>query len=122
MDAIEGTGEDILDGMGVNAALIAVVRQSSAGEQAFREAIDFLAAEDKLSLFPLPNFLQACPSTLRCLFSWNTRHMSTWRFFVFSDSIALISRVVQDGEKSGEWKKAANRDSASDRKGEATAK
>jgi hypothetical protein len=102
MDAIEGTGEGILDGMGVKTALTAVLQQSSAGEQAFREAIDFLAAEDKLSLFPLPNFLQTCPSMLRCLFSWNTRHMSTWRFWVFSDSIALISRVVQDGEKSGE--------------------
>ena len=46
----------------------------------FRTPCSFssLALFDKLSIFPLPNLLQGCPGFVRCLFSWNMRHMSDW--------------------------------------------
>jgi hypothetical protein len=59
---------------------------------------------------------------LRCLFSWKIRHISFWWFFLCSESTALSSREVQEGENSGEWKKAANRESAGTRAGVATLK
>jgi hypothetical protein len=85
-------------------------------------ALRSLPALDKLSLFPLPNLFQTCPSLLRCLFNWKIRHISFWVFFLCSESTALSSREVQEGEKSGEWKKAANRESAGASEGVATLK
>lgn len=35
--------------------------------------------------------------------------MSDWWFFLCSESTALSSREVHDGEKRGQWKKAAKR-------------
>ena len=72
-------------------------------------AFNSLPTLDRLSRLPLPNLLHGCPDLLRCLLSWKIRHMSDWWFFLCSESTALSSREVHDGEKRGQWKKAAKR-------------
>lgn len=67
-----------------------------------------LAALDKLSRLPVPNLLQTWSGLLRCLLTWKIRQTSDCRFFLFSESTALSSREVQEGAKSGEWKKEEN--------------
>ena len=71
-----------------------------------------LAASVSVALLPVPNFFQGCPGRVRCFVSWNMRHTSFWMFFLFSESTALSSRKVQEGENSGEWKKPENRSRA----------
>jgi hypothetical protein len=78
-------------------------------------ALSSRAAWDKLSRCPDPNFLHGCPSIERCLLTWNIRHMSFCKFFLFSESTALSSRETQDDEKSGQWKKAEKRSRAGTR-------
>ena len=70
---------------------------------------DDLAASVKLALFPLPNLCQGCPGLVRCLFNWNIRQASEFKFFLFSESTAFNSLLVQLGEKRGEWKNPENR-------------
>lgn len=120
LEVTEGAGDDIRDGIGDGARLTG--RELATLSDNRPLALRFFAACDKLSRFPLPNLLHTWPSLLRCLFSWKIRHISAWWFFLCSESTALSSREVQDGAKSGEWKKAAKRSSAPDRAGVATLK
>ena len=132
-DATEGTGEGIRDGNldEIGDAVVLVFADAPLGviqpftfeyPFSFPFALSSLPAFDRLSLFPLPNLFQTWPSLLRCLFSWKMRHMSFWWFFLCSESTALSSREVQEGENSGEWKKAEKRERVGARAAVATLK
>jgi hypothetical protein len=69
----------------------------------------FLAASVRLFIFPVPNLVHGWPGTQRPLASWNILRASFCRFFLFSESTALISRAVTEGVNRGEWKNPANR-------------
>jgi hypothetical protein len=122
VDAMERAGDGILDGVGEEATLLLFEGVPLASLSSLPFAFRSLPACDKLSRLPLPNFRHTCPSRLRCLLTWYIRHMSDWRFFLCSESTALSSRDVHDGEKSGEWKKAAKRARAGARAGVETVK
>lgn len=104
VDAIDGAGEAPREGMGVGWRLVF----DDGGLSGFVVPFSFplalrsLPAFDRLSLFPLPNLLQTCPSLLRCLFSWKIRHISFWWFFLCSELTALSSREVHEGANNGE--------------------
>ena len=105
----DGAGEPSREVAGVGSRLVAADPFAD-----FRRpfSLSSFAALLRLSMLPLPNLLHGCPGLVRCLFNWNIRHMSDWKFFLCSELTALSSREVQDGAKSGQWKKAANRERA----------
>jgi hypothetical protein len=74
--ATDNAGDAILDGIGDGATL--GVLDTTLLSANLPCACSVLAACDRLSLLPLPNFRQTCPSLLRCLFSWNILHISDW--------------------------------------------
>ena len=110
----EGAGEATREGIGEGAKLpFADVKPFvSFSPLTAGFAFSARAASVSVALLPVPNLIHGCPGFVRCLLSWNILHMSCWRFFLFSESTALSSRRVHEGEKSGEWKKLANLDTA----------
>lgn len=125
----EGAGDGILDGaalaLGVKNPLPLPLTVDSAATlflSAASAAFASLPTLVKLSLFPLPNLFQTCPSLVKCLLSWKILQTSFWWFFLCSESTALSSRTVHEGAKSGEWKKPEKREMAPGRAEGATLK
>lgn len=116
-ECVDGAGDATREGIGVGRALPFLelepdVPNLGALLMFLAVLTAVLAASVNVFLFPVPNLNHGWPGFDKCLFSWKIRHMSCWRFFLFSESTALSSRRVHDGAKSGEWKKEEKRASA----------
>lgn len=77
----DGAGDATRDGMGDGSKVLLGVSERDARALSPSSAcfsFSDLAAAVNVALFPVPNLLQACPRFVRCLFSWNIRHMSAW--------------------------------------------
>jgi hypothetical protein len=77
----------------------------------------FLAADVKLSMFPVLNARHGCPGADRLRSTWRALRESSCRFLLFSESTALISLATTLGVNKGDSKKAASRGIASRREG-----
>lgn len=81
-------------------------------ESHFSSIALFLAADVKLSMFPVLNASHGCPGADRLRSTWRTLRESSCRFLLFSESTALISLVTTLGANKGDSKKAAIREIA----------
>ena len=84
-------------------------------ESHFSSIALFLAASVKLSMFPVLNASHGWPGADVLRSTWRTLRESSCRFFLFSESTALISLATTLGVNSGDPKKAASRGIASRR-------
>ena len=84
-------------------------------ESHFSSIAFFLAADVKLSMFPVLNPIHGCPGADKLRSTWETLRESSRRFFLFSESTALISLATTLGVNNGDSKKAASRGIASSR-------
>lgn len=88
---------------------------SMISESHFSSIAFFLAADVKLSMFPVLNASHGCPGANRLRSTWRTLRESSCRFLLFSESTALISLATTLGVNNGDSKKAANRGIVSSR-------
>ena len=82
---------------------------SMTSESHFSSIAVFLAADVRLSMFPVPNASHGCPGADKLRSTWKTLRESSCRFLLFSESTALISLATTSGVNNGDPKKAANR-------------